>query len=179
MHGERSVYDSDWVSLRLTDVEIPGMRRFEHHVVRVPFPAVGVVVHDEARGVLLLWRHRFITGTWGYEVPAGRVEAGETLEEAAVREVREETGWVPTGLRLMHAFHPTNGLSDHRFVLFLADGAEQVGEPEHPEESERVEWLPAEEVVARLRAGEVLDGLSLAALLWWTAFERAGPSPAR
>lgn len=172
VHGERPIYESDWVSLHLADVEIPGLRRFEHHVVRTPAPAVGVVVTDAARGVLLLWRHRFITDTWGYEVPAGRVEPGERLEDAAGREVREETGHVVGPLRRMHTFHPANGLSDHTFHLFVADGAEQVGEPEHPEESERLEWLSPARVTEVLRAGEVRDGLSLAALLWWRAFEQ-------
>ena len=65
-HGERSLYESAWVSLRLVDVEVPGGARFDHHVVRRSQPAAAVVVHDPARGVLMLWRHRFITRTWGW-----------------------------------------------------------------------------------------------------------------
>ena len=87
VHGERTVYDSPWVRVTLADVEIPGGRRFEHHVVRSTAPAAGVVVRDEARGVLMLWRHRFITDTRGWEVPAGRREPGESSEQAAAREV--------------------------------------------------------------------------------------------
>ena len=67
VHGERTLYDSDWVGLGLVDVEVPGGSRFDHHVVRLPHGAVGTVVHDRTRGVLLLWRHRFITDTWGWE----------------------------------------------------------------------------------------------------------------
>jgi 8-oxo-dGTP pyrophosphatase MutT (NUDIX family) len=170
VHGERSVYESDWVSLRLVEVEVPGRPRFEHHVVRLPRPAVGVVVEDPDRGLLLLWRHRFITGTWGYEVPAGGVDAGETAEQAAAREVLEETGWSPGPLTGLHGYHPSNGLSDQRFELFSAAGARHVGDPTDPAESERVEWLPHEAVREALRRGRVRDGLSLTALLWWTAF---------
>ena len=169
VHGERSVYESPWVSLRLVDVEVPGGARFDHHVVRLPRPAVGVVV-EGADGLLLLHRHRFITGTWGWEVPAGGVDAGESLVEAAAREVLEETGWSPGPLTRLHGYHPTNGLSDQRFELFRADGATYVGEPSDPAESSRVEWVPADEVRRLLAAGEVQDGLSLAALLWWVAF---------
>ena len=46
VHGERSIYESDWVSLRMVDVEIPGGRRFDHHVVHLPRPASGTVVVD-------------------------------------------------------------------------------------------------------------------------------------
>src|ERR1700680_1212191 len=99
VHGEETIYDSEWVQLALIDVEIPGGERFQHHVVRVPQAAAGVVVADDERGVLLLWRHRFITDTWGWEIPAGRVEPDETPEAAATREVLEETGWRSGNLR--------------------------------------------------------------------------------
>jgi 8-oxo-dGTP pyrophosphatase MutT (NUDIX family) len=164
VHGERSLYDSEWVNLRLVDVEIPGERRFEHHVVRFSRPAAGVIVHDPARGVLLLWRHRFITDTWGWEVPAGKVERGETLEHGAAREVLEETGWRPGPLRHLVSFHPANGVSDQLFHIFVAEGAIYVGDPLDPSESERVEWLPIQQVRELIRRGEIRDGLSLAAM---------------
>lgn len=169
VHGERSVYESAWVSLRLVDVEVPEGARFDHHVVRLPRPAVGVVVAS-ADAVLLLWRHRFITDTWGWEVPAGGVDQGESLEQAAAREVLEETGWSPGPLIRLHGYHPTNGLSDQRFELFVSEGAVHVGEPSDPGESARVEWVPRARVRELLREGQVQDGLSLSALLWWTAF---------
>jgi 8-oxo-dGTP pyrophosphatase MutT (NUDIX family) len=168
VHGERSLYDSDWVSLRLVDVEIPGGPRFEHHVVRFPLPATGVVVHDPARGVLLLWRHRFITDSWGWEVPAGRVEHGEPIELAAAREVLEETGWRPGPIRPLIAYHPSNGASDQTFRLFLAAGATHVGEPEDAHEAERIEWVPVDRVRELLATGQISDGMSVTALT--TAF---------
>ncbi|MFN0091672.1 MAG: NUDIX hydrolase [Acidimicrobiales bacterium] len=174
VHGERSLYDSAWVNLRLVDVEVPGGPRFDHHVVRMPAPAVGTVVHDPALGVLLLWRHRFIADAWGWEIPAGRVEAGETLEEAARRECVEETGWRPGPLRHLVTYNWASGLSDGQFGLFLADGAEPVGAPSDPGESERIEWTPLHVLEKRLREGEVPDGLSLTALLYAWCFAGLG-----
>jgi 8-oxo-dGTP pyrophosphatase MutT (NUDIX family) len=171
VHGERTLYDSPWVRLALVDVEIPGVRRFEHHVVRVPRPAAGVVVHDPDRGVLLLWRHRFITDSWGYEIPAGGVDEGETPEQAAAREVLEETGWRPGPLRELAVYHPSNGLNDQTFHLFVADGATHVGEPTDTSESERVEWMPEDALAAIVRQGDVRDGLSLTALSMALLFE--------
>jgi 8-oxo-dGTP pyrophosphatase MutT (NUDIX family) len=174
VHGEQTIYASDWVTLALTDVEIPGGPRFEHHVVRVPHAACGVVVHDPARGVLLLWRHRFITDTWGWEIPAGRVEPGEALEAAAAREVLEETGWRPGPLRPLVTYQPANGLSDQVFHLFSAPGATHEGAPSDPGEAERVEWVPLAEVRRLTRDGDVVDGLSLTALLYALLYGPAG-----
>jgi 8-oxo-dGDP phosphatase len=170
VHGERCLYESEWVRLCLADVEIPGHKRLEHHVVRVPCQAAGTVVHDPDRGLLMLWRHRFITDTWGWEVPAGRIDPGETPEEAASRETVEETGWQPRALRKLFSYQPANGLMDQKFHIYVADGADHVGEPTDGFEAERVEWLPLEEVKGVIKRGEMPDGLSLTAVLYAIAF---------
>src|SRR5260370_6631070 len=89
VHGERTLYSSPWVGLRLADVEIPGGERFDHHVVRVPREAAGCVVHDPERGVLLLWRHRFITDTWGRALQAGATDVGPCHAHSAGHGVPE------------------------------------------------------------------------------------------
>lgn len=171
VHGERRIYESPWVSLALVDVEVPGGERFEHHVVRMPGDAAGVVVLDQDR-VLLIHRHRFITDTEGWEIPAGRVEAGEDPIVAAERETLEETGWRPGPLTFLFSYFPANGIMDHRFNIFLAAGAEHVGEPQDFGESDRVEWLPVAGLPDLIRRGEICDGYSLTALLWFLQIGR-------
>ena len=166
VHGERRIYDSEWMRLALVDVELPSGARFEHHVLRMPAQASGVVVDDPARGVLLLWRHRFITDTWGWELPAGRVDAGETPIEAGARETLEETGWQPGPLEPMISYFPHNGTSDMTFNLYVATSASHVGEPADPDESERVEWVSWETIRSEIAAGRVRDGMSLTGLLY-------------
>lgn len=172
VHGEETIYDNEWVRLTLVDVEIPGGARFGHHVVRSPAPAAGTVVFDPERGVLLLWRHRFIADVWGWEIPAGRVDEGESLEQAARRETLEETGWEPGPLRHLITYFATIGFSDQRFAIFLADGAEHVGEPSDPSEAERIEWVAIDRLRTEIEAGRVVDGLTLNGLLHALAFGR-------
>lgn len=165
VHGERAVYESPWVSLSLVDVEVPGGERFEHHVVRMPGDASGVVAVDSG-GVLLIHRHRFITDSTGWEIPAGRVEAGEDPMEAARRETLEETGWRPGPLSLLFSYFPSVGLLDQRFNIFLADGAEHAGEPIDSSESDRVAWIAVSDLPELIKRGEIQDGYSLTAILW-------------
>lgn len=175
IHGERPIYDSKWVRLVLADVELPGGPRFDHHVVRFPHAAAGVVMRDPERGVLLLWRHRFITDTWGWEIPAGGIDPGETPVQAAEREAIEESGWRPVRLRRLGAYAPSNGVTDQIFHLFVADGATHVGDPVDSFESERIGWVPVDQVRKLIADGQVHDGLSLTALLWVLAFEPREP----
>ena len=93
------------------------------------------------------------------------------LGDPCRRETLEETGWRPGPLRLLTRYHPSNGATDQVFNLFVADGATHVGEPHDPFESERIEWVPVDDVRRLIAGGQVQDGLSLTALLWFLAFQ--------
>ena len=180
VHGERPIYTSKWVSLWLVDVELPDGQRFEHHVVRMAPVAAAAVVDDQAR-VLMLWRHRFITDTWGWELPTGIVEDGETPQETAAREVEEETGWRPGPLRPIVYSQPSNGISNSEHYLFRADGATYLGPPFDTNESDRIEWVPLTEVRRLIDKREIVDGPTLTALLYTLAAEvdRDAKAPGR
>ncbi len=148
----------------VADVELPDGIRIEHDVVRLPRHASAAVVRDAGRGILLLWRHRFITDSWGWEIPGGEIDDGETPEEAAARETLEETGWRAGALRHVGFFHPLSGRVEQTFHVCVADSAELVGEPAEPHEAERIAWVPRDELVQLIAAGDVRDGYTLAAL---------------
>ena len=70
IHSETVVQANQWFSLNMTDVELPSGTHLDHWVLRQP-PVVVTAMVNQAGEVLLLWRHRFITNTWGYELPGG------------------------------------------------------------------------------------------------------------
>lgn len=157
--GASEIYASPWVSVDLVTVRPPGTEPFDHHVVRVG-DAASVLAYDPARGVLLLWRHRFMIDRHGWELPAGKIEPGESPEAAAARECAEETGWRPGPLRPLCEFAPAPGIMDHWFHAFLADGATRVGEPD-PLEAAEVAWVPVADLPGLLTGGGMPDGPSL------------------
>jgi 8-oxo-dGTP pyrophosphatase MutT (NUDIX family) len=161
--GDTVIYDSAWVRLVTTDVVLPDGSRIDHHVVRLPRPAAGTIMIDKGH-VLLLWRHRFITDTWGWEIPAGALDDGESPEHAARREAAEESGWRPRTVDHLCAFHPANGVLDQIFHIFVSRDAEHLGEPTDTNEAARIEWRPIDAVRTSLLGGEITDGLSFGAL---------------
>lgn len=175
--GERTLYDNPWVRLTLVDIEPPDGRRFEHHVVRLQRVAAALVLND-ADEVLMMWRHRFVDDSWGWELPGGIVDADEDGAQAAVREVEEETGWRPTG-PFEHAvsFQPMVGMVDTPHEIYVGKGAELVGEPTDLEEAARIAWVPMGAVLELVRKGEVLGSGSLVGLLYVLAQRRADQQP--
>jgi 8-oxo-dGTP pyrophosphatase MutT (NUDIX family) len=168
VRSEKPLYNDPWLDIRVADVELPDGRHLEHRVIRTP-PGAGAVVTDEDGRVLLLWRHRFITDTWGWEIPIGRAESGEDLAVAAAREVEEETGWRPGPLSPLLRVEPTPGISTSVHHLYRARSATRIGTPEDDFESSRIEWVPLSTIPALIDAGQVSSGTTLAALLYTLA----------
>ncbi|NUP52326.1 MAG: NUDIX hydrolase [Catenulispora sp.] len=162
--SEKTVYENPWLKVNLADVELPNGRHLDHYLLRQRPVALATAVNTDNE-VLLLWRHRFITDTWGWELAAGVVEDGEDLEAAAAREMLEETGWRPGPLRHLLTVEPSNGLSDSRHHVYWSESAEYLGHPQDDFESERREWVPLGEVPAMLARGEVRSANAVAALL--------------
>ncbi|MBC2904503.1 NUDIX domain-containing protein [Streptomyces cupreus] len=164
IYGERPVYDNRWVRLDLVDVEPPGVKRFEHHVVRLQHVAITAVLDDQDR-VLMLWRYRFVPDQWGWELPGGIVDADEDARACAAREVEEETGWRPANLDHVVTYQPMVGMVDSPHEIFVAHSAEHVGEPTDTEEAGRVEWVPLADIPDLMGRGQLMGSGTLVALL--------------
>ena len=161
--GERHIYENHWVNLDLVDVQSPDGTRFEHHVVRMQ-RVVGIVVPNQDGQILLVRHHRFITATWGWEIPCGIVEETETAIDAAAREAEEETGFRPFGLKPLLTYQPCIGIADTSHEIFVASGAVSVGEPTDPTEVERIGWFSFDEVKGLISGGHIHDAPTLLGL---------------
>lgn len=168
---EKIIHDSPWMKLAMADVLLPNGHRIQHRVIRYPAPTAGTLIHDtEKNAVLLIWRHRFITGRWGWEVPAGLAEKGEEPSEAAARETAEETGYKPMGLTPIVNFNTSSGLMDEIFYGFYAsswEGGPESGTEFNSDdvEADRVEWVPVSDLNLIITEGKIPHGHSLMTIL--------------
>ena len=165
VHSEKSLYRDPWLDVRVADVELPDGRHLDHRLVRSA-PGAGAVVTDEHDRVLLIWRHRFITDSWGWEIPLGQIDAGEPPRDAAAREVEEETGWRPGPLRPLLSIQPSNGFFDSLHHIYRGESATHIGPPSDPWEAERVEWVRLAKVREFVETGKIVCGTSVSALLY-------------
>lgn len=163
-HGERAIYQDPWVWLGQLDVELPGGERFWHDVLRL-HPAAMVVLVDGRKRVLMLWRHRFLQDRWGWEIPGGLVDDGESAAHAAARELVEETGYRAGRLEHLITFQPLVGRTDSEHTVFLGTDPAQVAEPLQTYEVDRMEWIPMPAVRDLIMAGEIWNSGTLVGLM--------------
>ncbi len=161
------VYDSPWCGLRRDVLRLPDGRSLAHHVIEISDAIVVVPVLPDGR-LVLIWQFRHVHGGTHWEVPAGRVDPGEPPEDAARRELLEETGCTCTELVKLPGFYPINGISDHWSHAFAALGCEEVADVTlGPLERLQSAKFEPEDVRRMLTRGEIVDGFSALPLWHW------------
>jgi ADP-ribose pyrophosphatase len=120
--------------------------------------------------VLLIRQYRYAADGTIWEIPAGVLEPGEDPVDCARRELQEETGATADHIEHLTSIYTTPGFTDEKIHLFLASGI-HVSEPDtEPDEYIEVVARPLSAVLEMIKAGEIIDGKSIAALLYVAGF---------
>ena len=160
----RSAYRGEWLEVFVEEVQLPNGHRIELDIIRHPgASAVVPFVSDE--DVLLIRQYRHAAGGTIYEVPAGKLDAGEAPEVCAARELEEEAGQRAGKLEKLGAIWTTPGFTDERIHLFAAYQLETV--PQRLESDEVIELIqmPLRAALDLVWSGELSDAKSALALL--------------
>jgi ADP-ribose pyrophosphatase len=154
------------VTVRIDKVRTPDSQLAEREVVIHP-GAVAVLALDNADRVLMIRQYRHPVGRLLWEIPAGlRDVAGEDPWRTAQRELAEEAGYRARDWRVLADYYSSPGFSTERLRIFLARDLELVPEAERdfiPQDEEAhllVGWLPLDEAVGKVFAGELHNGVA-------------------
>jgi 8-oxo-dGDP phosphatase len=159
------------VTVRTDKVRTPDNHLAEREVVLHP-GAVAVLALDAADRILMIRQYRHPVGRLLWEIPAGlRDIAGEDPWVTAQRELVEEAGYRARDWRLLVDYYSSPGFSTERLRVYLARDLEVVPEAERdfvPKDEEAhllLGWLPLDEAVRKVFAGELHNGVAALAIM--------------
>ena len=162
-----TVYQSPWVNLYLDKVKFPNGHVIEKfHLLDFQNAAVTAVVENDAGEIVFVRICRYTSGLTQWELPAGGLETGETIIDAAKREILEETGYTSQNHRLVYSYYPMNGSANKLFHVVFCKAGDKTQESD-PNEVSAVRWLSRDEIRRMLKDKVFTDGFTLAALLLW------------
>ncbi|HEY1731362.1 MAG TPA: NUDIX hydrolase [Terriglobales bacterium] len=124
--------------------------------------------------VLLERQYRYAAQQYLWELPAGRIDPGESALAGAKRELIEETGYRAKRWKKALTFYASPGFLDETMTIFLAQDL-TLGEAQ-PEEDESIEcqMIPLSQAVDMVLGGKVHDGKAIAGILWLSESLRRG-----
>ena len=160
----KRVYAGRVINLRVDTVEMRG-ERYELEVVEHS-GAVVVIAQPAPDEIVLVRQHRHAIGADTWEVCAGGIDAGETPEAAAIRELREETGYRARSVRRLWSAYSAPGFCNELLHFFHTDTYD-TGAPEPDAEEEiEVATFPLERVREMIERDELRDAKTQIAVLW-------------
>ena len=173
----RRVYTGRVVSLDVDRVRFPDGSEGELEMIRHPGASAVVPFLSDPRGadpqVLLIRQYRYAADGFMYEIPAGRLDGGETPETCARRELREETGCTASGVEHLLTMFTTPGFTDEKIHLFMATGLTQGDAVREADEFMELETVTLSRALAMVEGGEIQDAKTALGLLFVAGF-RAG-----
>lgn len=156
------IYEGRIIKVRCDDAELPDGKPCIREMVEHSGGASVLYVEDGK--VLLVRQFRYAYGESIYEIPAGKLEAGEDPMLAAARELEEEAGVKAGRLELMFTLYPTPGYTNEKIYIYQAFDCEKVNARLDDGEFLDVEYIPLEKTKEMLENGEIRDGKTIAAL---------------
>ncbi len=160
----KAIYRNRWLALREDLVEMPDGRTTIYGVVSCG-DCVGILPFVDPDTVLLIRQYRYVAGRPTWEMPTGGVHAGESLEEAAQRELGEEIGYRADRLTRVSTYHTSKSVMDETAHLYLAEGLTRLPLPPDDTEFIEVRPFPFQEALRLVLSGEILDSMTIIAVL--------------
>jgi len=158
-----TIYEGRLLKIRLEDVALPDGRRKKREIVVHPGASAVLALRRKQSGEEILFVEQFRKAVQRstLEIPAGTLEAGETPESCAKRELLEETGYSAERFEKLLSFFPSPGYSTEVIHIFKVEGLRKV-----EERSElKVRFLTLEDAISRIKRGEIMDGKTIISLM--------------
>jgi ADP-ribose pyrophosphatase len=159
------IYENRWMRLREDLAELPDGRTTIYGVVSTGH-CVGVLPFLDDGRVLLVRQHRYVFGeSHRWEMPTGGVHPGETPEQAAQRELREEVGYSAARLDWASTYYTSKSIVEEVAHLYLGYGLAAAALPPDETEFFEIGAFPFAEALDMVVRREIRDGMTVIAVL--------------
>ena len=162
--SSKSVFKGSLLDIYVDEVQVHNGKKKVREYTKHPGAAAVIPILPDGK-IGLIRHYRYPTNQIHIEVPAGKIDSGEEIEETAKRELQEEIGYIPQKLTFLTKINPCIGYSDESIWLYLGEDLEKV---EHNKTDESIEFYPVsfDKAVELVWTGKITDVKSIISIFW-------------
>jgi ADP-ribose pyrophosphatase len=158
--SHQEIYRGKIVTLHVDTIRQASGRDTIREVVLHPGGVAAVPILKDGR-ILLIRQFRYPIGKYILELPAGKLDSGQSPIDTVAREIEEETGYSAGSITPQGAFYTTPGISNESIHLFFA--SDLILKTQRLEE----EAYSLDECIQKIQTGEIIDGKTILGILWY------------
>ncbi|SDI96960.1 NUDIX hydrolase [Salimicrobium halophilum] len=132
-----SIYEGKIIDVKVDTVQLPDGNQSKREIVTHPGAVAILAITDENK-LVMVEQYRKPLEKSLIEIPAGKLEKGETPEGTAIRELEEETGYTTDHIKLINSFYTSPGFADEIVYIYLADNLQRLEQTVEGDEDEFV-----------------------------------------
>ena len=159
----KEIYKGKAIHLFSGEVVLPNGKTIELDIIRHPGASAVVPLRADGK-VVLIHQYRYAAGGYLYEIPAGKLDQGESPETCAIREVEEEVGYHVGELKKLTAIFTVPGFCDEVIHLYLGTDLSPCPQQLDADEVIDIVEMPFDEAMAKITDQTIRDAKSIVGL---------------
>ncbi|MFB0919110.1 MAG: NUDIX hydrolase [Clostridiaceae bacterium] len=165
INGAKTVYKGIFLNVERLSVTLPNGEKGERDVIRHP-GAVAILAVNKNGDILIEKQYRAALNKVILEIPAGKLDPGEDPMNAAIRELKEETGYSAGSIKKLGDIALAAGYSDEIISIYLAQDLVAGSNNLDIDEFLEIDFYPKKKILEQIKNGEIIDSKTICAMTY-------------
>lgn len=154
---DKLIYKGNFLEFRNLEVKLPNGKNYNRDIIKHP-GACAIIAFLDDENIILVEQFRLALNKVILEIPAGKINSKESIEECAKRELKEETGYIAENIEYLGSIVTAPGFCDEIIYLYKATNLKLDIKNEDEDEFTNVKIMNINEVKEKIKQGKIIDG---------------------
>ncbi len=169
LEKREKIYEGKFIDFYVDHILINRKVKTKREYIKYP-KAVGIIPVTEDNKIVMVEQYRYTNNLYSLEIPAGKLDEGESEEDGVHRELREEIGYDARDIERMYEYYPAISYSKEKLVIYIARNLEKSALPPDEDEFILTKYYTLDELIDMIKDNKITDSKTILSLLYYKMF---------